>query len=160
MSGYVYVLTNPSMPGLVKIGSSKFSGSRRASELFTTGVPTPFVLEFEIYCLEPKFTEQSVHDRLSEHRCEGREFFRIDVFEAVHAVAGEALSDWDMFCCDEYPIMAADGCMELAGKLSSNAHPMYLASAIQFIEPEAAEKALKVAEDVAKKKSEDRRGQD
>jgi len=41
--GIVYVLTNPTMPGLVKIGkTSRDSVMARLSELYTTGVPLPF----------------------------------------------------------------------------------------------------------------------
>lgn len=39
----VYVLTNPSMPGLVKIGkTTQKEVSERMTQLYTTGVPTPF----------------------------------------------------------------------------------------------------------------------
>ena len=41
--GIVYVLTNPSMPGMVKIGMTERSEmDARLKELYTTGVPLPF----------------------------------------------------------------------------------------------------------------------
>ena len=46
--GYVYILTNPSMPGLVKVGKTTTTPNQRMSELHSTGVPTPFELEFSI----------------------------------------------------------------------------------------------------------------
>jgi len=50
--GYVYILTNPSMPGLVKIGRSKNGGRKRASDLYQTGVPTPFRKRSELKLVE------------------------------------------------------------------------------------------------------------
>lgn len=43
--GYVYILSNPSMPGLLKIGMTRFDPTRRVQELSSaTGVPTQFQL--------------------------------------------------------------------------------------------------------------------
>ena len=41
--GIIYVLTNPAMNGLVKIGkTSRTSVDQRLQELYSTGVPVPF----------------------------------------------------------------------------------------------------------------------
>ena len=40
--GIVYVLTNPAMPGIVKIGKTHASLGSRLSQLYSTGVPVPF----------------------------------------------------------------------------------------------------------------------
>ena len=41
--GVVYVLTNPAMPGIVKIGKTSRSDIHaRLNELYSTGVPLPF----------------------------------------------------------------------------------------------------------------------
>ena len=46
-TGIVYVLTNPAMPGLVKIGkTSRSSVKGRLRELYSTGVPVPFECVF------------------------------------------------------------------------------------------------------------------
>lgn len=43
--GIVYLLTNPYMPGLVKIGMTKQEDlEKRMKELYTTGVPVGFRL--------------------------------------------------------------------------------------------------------------------
>jgi len=42
--GLVYVLTNPAMLGLVKIGQTTNEIKSRMNELNTTGVPLPFEL--------------------------------------------------------------------------------------------------------------------
>lgn len=45
--GIVYLLTNPVMPGLVKIGMTTQEGiDKRMKELYTTGVPIPFECKF------------------------------------------------------------------------------------------------------------------
>ena len=45
--GIVYVLTNPAMNGLVKIGkTSRESVDHRLNELYSTGVPVPFECVF------------------------------------------------------------------------------------------------------------------
>lgn len=83
--GYVYILTNEAMPGIVKIGKSRRGAPARAAELYKTitGVPTPFDVYFEILCEEPDDVEAAIHDRLSENRVnQFREFFRIDTYEA------------------------------------------------------------------------------
>ncbi len=49
MAVIVYVLTNPAMSGLVKIGkTSKDDVQARMSQLHTTGVPLPFECRFAI----------------------------------------------------------------------------------------------------------------
>ena len=40
--GIVYVLTNPAMPKLVKIGKTGRGVETRLNDLYTTGVPLPF----------------------------------------------------------------------------------------------------------------------
>jgi hypothetical protein len=46
--GYLYVLVNSSMPGLVKVGKTARSPTQRADELSgVTGVATPFIVAFE-----------------------------------------------------------------------------------------------------------------
>jgi len=45
--GIVYVLTNPAMPGLVKIGmTNRDSVDARLKEFFNTSVPVPFECEY------------------------------------------------------------------------------------------------------------------
>ena len=41
-NGIVYVLTNPAMPGIVKIGRTQSDLGSRLSQLYSTGVPVPF----------------------------------------------------------------------------------------------------------------------
>jgi hypothetical protein len=83
--GWVYILTNKAMPGLVKVGFSTKDPSLRASELEGTGLPHPFVVAYDVLVLEPRDVEQQTHAGLKDAR-EAKEFFRVSVSEAVAAV--------------------------------------------------------------------------
>ena len=87
--GWIYVLTNASMPGLVKVGFSLKDPSLRAAELEGTGVPHPFLLAYEALVHAPRDLEQRVHRRLSNHR-EAKEFFRCEAHLAIDAIRAEA----------------------------------------------------------------------
>ncbi|WP_299075861.1 GIY-YIG nuclease family protein [uncultured Paraglaciecola sp.] len=76
--GYVYVLSNPVMPGIVKIGRSMHGGKGRADALYRndTGVAKPFVVEHEIYVKDCVALEKAVHAAFSMFRInKSREFF-------------------------------------------------------------------------------------
>lgn len=79
VEGYIYCLTNESMPGLVKIGMTTEDPESRTRELSSaTGVPTPFRLEISKRILNPREKERAVHDLLSSlgfRVNEKREFF-------------------------------------------------------------------------------------
>ncbi len=86
--GRVYILTNQAMPGLVKIGFTKNSVEERVRELFTTGVPSEFKIEFQIECRDPEGVEQAVHEYLTEHRHQSiREFFRTNPKDAAKIIS-------------------------------------------------------------------------
>ena len=90
--GYLYVLSNPAMPGILKIGVTERSGAHRARELYSgaTGVPSPFRLEFEVTVRNALLRERHVHDALEIYRFNSsREFFRVDLFTAVDAILRE-----------------------------------------------------------------------
>jgi hypothetical protein len=82
--GYVYVLSNPAMPGLVKIGCTDRSPRDRVAELSaSTGVPEPFVLEVAAFFVDHADVEQELHRSLAEYRLrDSREFFRLPTDEA------------------------------------------------------------------------------
>jgi T5orf172 domain len=86
-TGFVYVLINKAMPGLVKVGFSTRSPEERAAELSTTGVPFPFAVAFSAEVENPIEAEATVHSALARHRTSvDREFFRMSVEDAVAAV--------------------------------------------------------------------------
>ena len=87
MSEYVYILSNPSMPNLIKVGKTTKHPSKRMSELHSTGVPTPFELEFSVMVDDCGSSELSAHKALSNYRVAGnREFFKISVKKAIELI--------------------------------------------------------------------------
>jgi hypothetical protein len=86
-AGYLYLLVNPAMEGLVKVGMTARNPRDRARELgAVTGVPTPFILVFDIFVNDCSNAERFVHDELGKMNCRvsaNREFFRVEPNEAV-----------------------------------------------------------------------------
>lgn len=81
----VYVLTNPAMPGLVKIGyTSAEDANSRISQLYTTGVPVPFTIEYACRVVSAAEVEKALHTAFSPNRINPkREFFRIEPEQAI-----------------------------------------------------------------------------
>jgi hypothetical protein len=86
-AGYIYLLVNPSMEGLVKIGKTVRDPRDRAKELgATTGVPTPFIPIFQAYVSDCSEAERYVHSCLDQRNCRvsgNREFFRVLPTDAI-----------------------------------------------------------------------------
>jgi hypothetical protein len=81
----VYVLTNPAMPRLVKIGrTSQEDAKDRITQLYATGVPFPFKLEFACKVANPDEVEEALHQAFAPQRVNPkREFFKIDAAQAI-----------------------------------------------------------------------------
>jgi hypothetical protein len=87
VQGHLYFLTNPAMPGLLKIGFTRTSLAQRLRQLDTTGVPDGFIVSASFYVLDREACEKAVHDRLAEFRANNeREFFRISAPTALAKV--------------------------------------------------------------------------
>lgn len=84
--GIVYLLTNPVMPGLVKIGmTTQEDIDKRMRELYTTGVPVPFECKFacKVKKRDCVKIEKALHKAFDPQRInQNREFFRINVEQA------------------------------------------------------------------------------
>jgi hypothetical protein len=83
--GWVYVISNPSMPGLLKVGYSRKDPLIRARELSSTGCPQPYRVEYDLLVVAPQKVEQETHQRLSSKR-DGKEWFRCSLAEAITAI--------------------------------------------------------------------------
>lgn len=87
MNEYIYILSNTSMPGLIKVGKTTTHPSQRMSELHSTGVPTPFELEFSATVGSCDYSEKAAHFALANYRVTGnREFFRVSVKKAIELI--------------------------------------------------------------------------
>ena len=89
-SGYIYILSNAAMPGLLKIGRTDRHPEQRARELRTTGVPQPFVLEHYVGVEDSASAEAQVHNLLQTNggrMSSDREFFSVNLQEAIEALS-------------------------------------------------------------------------
>ena len=80
---YVYCLSNSSFSSdVLKVGWTRHNPAYRANQLYTTGLPTPFKIEFLILTQHGRSLEGRIHDHLSRCRVNGsREFFNISISE-------------------------------------------------------------------------------
>jgi len=73
------------MTGVVKIGKTTRTVEERACELFQTGVPDPFKIEYQVLSPDCHYLEAKIHNEISKFRVNpSREFFRIDVIESIN----------------------------------------------------------------------------
>lgn len=85
MNGFLYILSNRAIPGLVKVGYTTRSVDERVQELTTTGVPGKFIVDFYCYVDNAPYLEKMVHFNLSSCRYD-KEFFKCDAETAIRIV--------------------------------------------------------------------------
>jgi hypothetical protein len=85
---WVYILSNPTTPNLLKIGYTKLDPDTRAAQISrATGVALPYKVEWAFKCFNGEQLEGEVHNYLREYRVNNnREFFEVEVNEAKKAV--------------------------------------------------------------------------
>jgi hypothetical protein len=84
MPEIVYLLTNPTMPGLVKIGRTTDLETRLRDLSRSTGVPIPFECFYACEVGNSVKVEKALHDAFGDHRInQKREFFRLNPDRAV-----------------------------------------------------------------------------
>jgi len=83
--GIVYVLTNPAMPDIVKIGmTNRDTIDARMRELFNTSVPLPFDCEYACKVSNCEKVEKALHIAFHPYRIHAqREFFKINPEQAI-----------------------------------------------------------------------------
>jgi T5orf172 domain len=85
--GYVYILTNPSMPNIIKVGRSICS-IMRAKQLSNTSLPTPFEVFGDVFTWNSLMLERLVHKMLKATRVNSdREFFMISPEKAMEILS-------------------------------------------------------------------------
>ena len=99
MGGWVYIVTNKALPGLVKVGyTTRIDINQRLREFNRAGVPYPYEKAYAFWVEEPRLIEQRVHQALPAHR-EYKGWFRCSVErarETLKKIAGpEAETETD-----------------------------------------------------------------
>lgn len=86
--GYLYILSNPTMKGLLKVGFTKGAPEERARKLsVATGVAAPFTVEYFQISDDVEEVESLVHEEMMEYRVnENREFFEVSIEKAVSII--------------------------------------------------------------------------
>ena len=83
-SGIVYIISNPAMPGLVKVGKT-INLEDRLKSLYSSGVPMPFRCVYAKEVDNYSEVERKLHKGLNSHReNSNREFFRIPEEEVIN----------------------------------------------------------------------------
>ena len=85
---WVYILSNPALPNMLKIGYTKNEPEVRAKQISaSTGVALPYKVEWAFQCFNGEQLEQEVHAELASYRVnQNREFFDIPLAEAQEAI--------------------------------------------------------------------------
>ena len=85
MKGWIYIMSNASFSdGRIKIGMSSKDPVERKSELESSGVPEPFVIEYKAMVDDYQKVEQQVHRHLDNYRPnKKREFFTCSISDAI-----------------------------------------------------------------------------
>lgn len=79
----IYILTNDSMPGFIKIGRTETSVQQRMSELDKTSIPLPFQCYYAARVKDFAKVEKTLHTAFGDFRVRAsREFFKMDPYKA------------------------------------------------------------------------------
>ncbi|GAB6552628.1 hypothetical protein bcgnr5378_05800 [Bacillus cereus] len=89
-NGYVYILINPAMAEMVKVGMTTRDPEDRVEELSSaTGVPNQFILVYKEHFNDCVLAEKMVHEILEGKGyrvAQNREFFSVPIPEAINVV--------------------------------------------------------------------------
>ena len=85
---WVYILSNPSSPGLLKIGYTKQTPEERCKQISSaTGVALPYKIEWAYKCFNGETVEREVHHKLKAYRVNNnKEFFQVSLEEAKETI--------------------------------------------------------------------------
>ncbi len=150
----VYVLTNPAMPGLVKIGkTTQLEVEERMKQLYSTGVPIPFDCAFACKVKDASEVEKALHLAFGMTRLNpNREFFKLEP-ERVIAVlkllkVDDITAEFEQTIESDLP--SADKQSALAVKRSMrppmNFHELGIATGSVLVAKDGGKQAIVVAE--------------
>jgi len=138
-SGIVYIISNPSMPGLVKIGKTINLQSRLQS-LYSSGVPMPFRCIYAKEVENYSEVERKLHKGLNSHReNSNREFFRIAeeaVINFLELVPGKDITPREDDFEDKEDERAFERATRIGQRFNFNMVQIPLGSTLTFIRDE------------------------
>jgi hypothetical protein len=103
------------MIGLVKIGFTLGTVEGRAKELDATGTPEPFEIAYQVEVRGPDDLERRAHGKLVSKRVRNsREFFEVDVVEAILCVRSLANEPLGEECSPKYIELVDESAKRLA----------------------------------------------
>jgi T5orf172 domain len=153
--GYVYVLTNRAMPGVVKIGRTERDPADRARELRTTGVPSPFELVHSSLVDDCEGVERQIHLLLAKRgvrHLPDREFFEISSAEAIELIetlSGQSKrSSFDFSRGSELSDLMASVSVPLGNELISEINALRLEDQLAKIGRQGYPQALKTIAEI------------
>ena len=88
-NGFIYVLKNPSLKGMVKIGATTTKAPRKKCEELssTSTIPTPFNIVYSKPSMNPFKAVSLVHAILDEYRVyKNSDFFNVDVDPTIDLI--------------------------------------------------------------------------
>ena len=94
MPGWVYVITNQAMPGLVKVGFTERQPDDRVNDFnwryYGTAIPFRFVAAYAARVTDPRWLERETHEALGKYRVTKQTRNRTDKTEWFRCSVGEA----------------------------------------------------------------------
>ena len=94
MRGYLYILSNPAFPDLLKVGKTADTPESRVRQLNSTGVPSAFIVNASFMVNEPAQIEAAAHKVLADFRhSKNREFFNVSLAVALETIFPLVLKD-------------------------------------------------------------------
>lgn len=97
IGGFLYVLSNKSIPNMYKIGFTRNIVQRRVEELnSTTSIPTDFDIELVFSCQEPYNAEVFVHQSLDNFRYNERREFFTTTLKRIYSII-QSYEDADLY---------------------------------------------------------------
>jgi len=93
--GIVYILTNPAIPNMIKIGMTNNEDVKvRMAQLYTSGVPLPFECVYAARVANYESVEKALHIAFGPDRVNPkREFFEIEAMQAIAIIKLMELED-------------------------------------------------------------------
>lgn len=86
MAGWVYIISNKAMPGILKIGYTERTPYIRAYELYNTGCPYPYKVDYSVYVNKPFEVEQKAHELQCSTNV-GKEWFSCSQEQAIETIS-------------------------------------------------------------------------